>query len=255
MRERFHRGLGRGIGTVARPVEACCRRRIAMQAEVAEAEADLGSADPHGLPGIDAHGGLTRTFLLPRLPQFLSRHPKPSLHFGQGDGPVDLIREGVDCMIRAGELEDSGVIARRLAMIPEITCASPGHLSRHGTPASRPDLDGHPMAGFVSSRTGTMLPLESTRNGRPMEVRLPARVTADEAATVAELACLGYGLIQAPRNRFAADLARGRLVEALADFPPPPLPLKAPHPQNRHPSLRLRMFLEWVHGVFAEAEF
>lgn len=235
--------------------EAYYRRCIAILAEIEEAEADLGSAEPHGLLRVDAHGVLTRTLILPRLPEFTERYPRVDLHFGQGDRLVDLVREGVDCVIRAGNLDDSGMIARRLAMIPEITCASPEYLASHGMPAHLRDLDGHQMVGFVSSRTGGVLPLEFTLSGRLQEVRLPHRVTANDAATVAELACLGYGLVQAPRYRFAEDLRRGRLVEVLPDCSPSPLPLTALYAQNRHLSLRLRVFLDWVSRVFAEARF
>lgn len=231
------------------------RRCVAILAEVEEAEADLSSAEPHGLLRIDAHGLLTRTFILPRIPEFLERFPRIDLHFGQGDRLVDLVREGVDCVIRAGALDDSGMISRRLAMIPEITCASPGYLGRHGLPASPRDLEGHQMVGFVSSRTSDVLPLEFTDAGKFREVRLASRVSANEASTVCDLAILGYGLIQAPRYRFAEDLRSGRLVEVLAGFPPPPMPLSALYSPNRQLSLRVRVFLDWVSGVFAQAAF
>jgi hypothetical protein len=107
-------------------------------------------------------------------------------------------------------------------MIPEITCASPAYLDRHGRPAHPRELDGHLMVGFVSSRTGDVMPLEFSSGGKAQEVRLPARVTANDASTVAALACLGYDLVQAPRYRFAEDLRMGRLLEVLADFPPGP---------------------------------
>lgn len=234
--------------------EVYYRNCLDILAALERAEADLSTAEPHGLLRIDAHGVLTRSFLLPRLPEFTARYPRIDLHLGQGDRLVDLVREGVDCVIRAGTLEDSGLIARRLAMIPEITCASPAYLARHGTPRHPGDLDGHEMVGFVSSRTGEVVPLEFREGARLHELRLPARVTANEAETVAELACLGYGLIQAPRYRFAEDLCAGRLVEVLADFPPDPLPLSALYAQNRQTALRLRVFLDWVAEVFAEAD-
>jgi len=78
------------------------------------------------------------------------------------------------------------------------------------------------------------------------------------AALVAEVdvpvAPCRFGLTQAPRYRFAADLASGALVEVLAGYPPSPTPLSALYPQNRQLALRLRVFLDWISGIFAEAK-
>ena len=81
---------------------------------------------------------------------------------------------------------------------------------------------------------------------------LPARLTANDADTSAALARAGYGLIQAPRHRFAEDLAAGRMVEVLAETPPTPTPLNALYPQNRQLSRRLRVVLDWLAEVFAD---
>lgn len=233
--------------------EAYYRRCLSILAEVEDAEAGFRNAEPRGLLRIDAHPLLTQTFLLPRLPAFLDRYPHIDLQIGQGDRLVDLVREGVDCVIRAGEPADSGMIMRRLAAIREVTCASPAYLDKHGMPASPDNLDGHAMVGFLSSRTGEILPLEFTIGGKIRYVRLPSRVTANNSDTVSDLARLGFGLVQAPRYRFEQDFAKGTLVEVLPDHPPSPTPLSALYPQNRQLSPRLRVFLDWATRVFAKA--
>ncbi|MBY8976844.1 LysR family transcriptional regulator [Rhodobacteraceae bacterium NNCM2] len=234
--------------------DAYYRRCLSILADVEEAESALRGEEPSGLLRIDAHGRLTRTFLLPRLPEFLERYPRLDLHLGQGDRLVDLVREGVDCVIRAGEPSESGMMMRRLAELPELTCASPAYLDRHGVPGSPDNLDGHRMVGFLSSRSGGVLPLEFQINGKVREVTLPSRVTANDAETVRDLAMLGFGLMQAPRYRFDEDFASGTLVEVLAPFPPKPTPVVALYPQNRQLSPRVRAFLDWAAGVFKQAE-
>lgn len=229
-------------------------RCVGILAEVEEADNAFRDARPRGLLRIDAHPLLTRTFLLPHLPDFLARYPELDLHIGQGDRLVDLVREGVDCAIRAGELSDSGMIARRLTFLSEITCASPDYIARHGMPSSPRDLEGHVCVGFVSSRTGETMPLEFMVDGAPQLVPLPSRVTVNDSDTMADLARLGFGLIQAPRYRLEPDLEKGTLVEVLKDFPPSPTPLSALYPQNRHTSARVRAFLDWVSGIFATAQ-
>lgn len=228
-----------------------CRRILA---DFEETHGVFREDQPRGLLRIDAPGLLTRTFLLPHLPAFMGRFPDLNLHLGQGDRMVDLIREGIDCVIRAGVPEDSSMIRRGLGQLHEITCASPDYLARHGTPEDLSDLDGHQMIGFVSSRTGEVMPLEF-RRGEMLEKRLlPARVTVNNSTTAADLARAGFGLIQAPRYRFAAQLASGDMVEVLPDLPPPPTPLNAIYPQNRQLSRRLRVFLDWVADLFAKAD-
>lgn len=230
------------------------RRCVAILAEVEEAESAMRDAQPRGLLRFDAHPLLTRTFILPTLPEFLARHPMIELQIGQGDRLVDLVREGVDCVIRAGEPEDSGMIQRRLGSIAEVTVASPAYLAANGTPASPDDLDGHQMVGFISSRTGDVLPLEFSVKGGLRKIVLPSRIRVNNSDTMADLARLGFGLVQAPRYRFANDLASGALVEVLSNHPPSPTPLSALYPQNRQLTLRLRVFLDWIARIFGEAK-
>lgn len=228
-----------------------CRRILA---DMEDAEAVLRDAEPHGLLRVDAPGLLTRTFLLPHLPAFLARYPRIDVQFGQSDRFVDLVREGLDCALRVGDPDDSTLRLRRLGVLHEVTVASPAYLDQHGTPMTIGDLEGHRMVGFISSRTGEVMPLEFTVDGVLHHVRLPTRVTANSTDTTAELVQLGFGLFQAPRYRFAVALAAGDLVEVLADYRPLPTPLSALYPPGRSLAPRLRVFLDWVVERFREAE-
>jgi len=229
------------------------QRCLAILADLDDAESVLRDSEPHGPLRIDAPGLLTRTFILPGLPQFLDRYPRIEIQFGQSDRLVDLVREGVDCAIRVGAPADSDLMLRRLGMIDEVTVASPAYLERRGVPASIDDLEGHEMVGFLSSRTGDVIPLEFSVGGALREVRLPTRVSADHSDTTADLARQGFGLMQAPRYRFLKELQAGTLVEVLPDCPPSPTPLSALFPQSRQSAPRLRVFLDFVVGVFRRA--
>jgi DNA-binding transcriptional LysR family regulator len=221
------------------------RRCVAILADLEDADRGAGGAVA-GLLRIDVVGNLARTILLPALPAFLARHPALVVHLGEGERFVDLVREGVDCVVRAGALADSDMVVRRLGIMEEITVASPAYLRRHGTPTSPSALDEHVMVGFVSSRTRQPLPLEFTRDGEVLEVMLPARVLVSGADTSAEAARLGLGLVQAPRYRFVDDLASGRLVEILPDFRPTPTPVSVLYPSSRQLSPRVRVFIDWL---------
>jgi DNA-binding transcriptional LysR family regulator len=200
---------------------------------------------------VDVHGTLARHFVLPALPAFLKRYPDLQLHIGEGDRLVDLVREGVDCVLRVGEPQDSAMVGRRIAMLAEATCASPGYLRRYGTPQTPDDLSGHRMIGFVSSATGGILPLEFTVDGALRHLTLPAAVSVAGAETSVALARLGLGLIQVPRYHVEADLAAGSLVAVLADHAPSLTPVYVLYPQSCQLAPRVRVFVDWLATAFA----
>ena len=221
------------------------RRCVAILADLEDADRGASGAVA-GLLRAHVIGRLARMILLPALPDFMTRHPALTVHLGEGERFVDLVREGVDCVVRAGSLPDSDMIVRPLGVMEEVTLASPTYLARHGMPASPDDLEGHQMIGFVSSRTGQPLPLEFTRGEDVIERSLPARLLVGGVDTYAEAARLGFGIVQVPRYGFADDLANGTLVEVLPDFPPMPTPVSVLYPSNRQLSPRVRVFVDWL---------
>ncbi|HEX3523500.1 MAG TPA: LysR family transcriptional regulator [Stellaceae bacterium] len=169
------------------------RRCLALIADLEDAEGTFSGAKPKGLLRVDVHGTLARHFVLPRLPAFLAEYPEIELFMSEGDRLADLVREGIDCGRRAGELRDSELVARRVAMLEEITCAAPAYIDRFGMPSSIEALHGHRMIGFHSSATGTLLPLEFTVDGVLRKVTLPTTVSVDGAETLVVPGGLAWG--------------------------------------------------------------
>jgi DNA-binding transcriptional LysR family regulator len=230
--------------------EAYHRRCVALIADLEDAEAAFGGAKPKGLLRVDVHGTLARHFVLPGLPDFLAEYPGIELYMSEGDRLVDLVREGIDCVLRVGDLQDSDMVARRVAMLEEISCASPGYVDRFGLPASVEALDGHRMVGFRSSATGALLPLEFMVGGTLRYATLPATVAVNGAESLVAAARLGLGLIQVPRYHVESDLERGTLVAILVEFPPSPTPVSLLYPRNRQLSPRVRVFIDWLVRAF-----
>ncbi|MDB5734990.1 MAG: LysR family transcriptional regulator [Alphaproteobacteria bacterium] len=225
--------------------EAYYRRCLAILDDVEDAESAFG-AKPRGLLHIDVQGRLARRFLLPALPQFLARYPQIEFVMTEGDRFVDLVREGVDCVLRVGNLADSGMVARQLALLQEVTCASPGYIARFGMPRRWDALAGHQMVGFRSSAIGGVMPLEFQVGKILKTVMLPRILTVNGAESYRAAAIQGLGLIQIPRYSLDEDIARGALVPVLEDTPPSPSPLSLLYPQNRQISARLQVFMDWV---------
>jgi DNA-binding transcriptional LysR family regulator len=200
---------------------------------------------------VDVHGTLARHFVLPSLPHFLETYPDIEFYMSEGDRLVDLVREGIDCVLRVGTPQDSDMVARRVAMLEEVTLAAPAYVEKHGLPEHPDRLDGHRMVGFRSTATGGVLPLEFIVGGSIRNVTLPATVTVNAAESFMSAARLGLGLIQVPRYHAEADLAAGTLIHVLPDFPLTETPVSLLYPPNRQLSPRVRVFIDWLVKVFA----
>ncbi|CAI1095857.1 LysR family transcriptional regulator [Serratia entomophila] len=231
--------------------EAYYQRCLAILADIEDAEMAFAGARPRGLLRVEVHGTLARHFLLPALPDFLAQYPDIELYMSEGDRLVDALREGIDCVVRVGKLRDSDMVARRLGELEEITCAAPAYLQRFGTPHSLEDLQGHRMVGFRSSATGALVPLEFNVNGQPLTLALPATVSVSAAESLVAAARMGLGIIQVPHYHLHNDLAAGKLVPLLPQFPSTPMPVSLLYPHSRQLSARVRIFIDWFSKIFA----
>lgn len=234
--------------------EAYYRRCVRLLADMEEAEGSFRNEAPKGLLRVNLQGTLARHFVVPALPGFLARYPELQLHIGEDDRLVDLVREGVDCVLRAGTLQDSSMVGRRVALLPQVTVASPDYLAKYGEPDSMEALASHRAVNYISSGTGKVVPLEFTVDGRVTTVDLPATVSVTGTDLYTGSSVAGLGLVQVPRYRVAAELADGRLKVLMADFAPPPMPVSVLYSQNRQLSSRVRVFTQWMRDIFEAAE-
>ena len=161
--------------------EAYYQRCLSLIADMEDAEGAFVGAKPSGLIRVDVHGTQARHFLLPGVPRFRQQYPDIRLHFSEAHQPLDMIREGFDCILRAGDLSDSPLIRRHLATLSRGTFASPDYLSRFGTPRTPDDLEGHERVGMLSPDTGEIVPYVFRVAGKPRQVILPGNSDRDRA--------------------------------------------------------------------------
>lgn len=232
--------------------EAYYQRCLTILSDVEDAESAFSGAKPQGVLRIDMHGTIARHFVLPHLPEFLSEYPDIELFLSEGDRLSDLVREGIDCVVRAGVPQDSDMIARKLAVLDEVTLVSPAYLDTYGVPENPAKLrDGHKMVGFHSTSTGSLLPLEFMVNEKRYEIDLPVAISVTAAESYLQAALLNLGIIQIPRYHAEALIQSGQLVEILKDYPLEPTPVSLMYPRTRQLSPRVRVFLDWATQVFA----
>jgi len=228
-------------------------RCVRLIADMEEAEGSFSNLAPKGLLRVNLQGTLARHFVVPTLPAFLARYPDIELTIGADDRLVDLVREGIDCVLRAGTLQDSSMVGRRVAQLQQVTVASPAYLEKYGEPADPSALESHRAVNYVSSATGKPVPLEFDIEGRITPMLLPGAVSVTGVELYTGSAVAGLGMVQVPRYRVSDELASGRLKIILANFPPPPMPVSVLYPQNRQLSSRVRVFATWLRDIFEAA--
>jgi LysR family transcriptional regulator for bpeEF and oprC len=228
-------------------------RCVRILADVEETEASFRevSRGPQGRLRIDVPAPVGRLFLIPHLCEFHARYPDIDLVIGMGDRPVDLVRESVDCVIRVGELQDSTLIARRIGIMESVTCAAPGYLERYGEPRSLDDLQDHRAVHYFSSRTGRVIELDFVVGDQVVEVKVPGKVSVNDADAYVACGLQGFGIIQPPRFMVHAYLQSAALREVLPQWQPSPMPISVVYLQNRHLSPKVRAFVDWVAELFS----
>jgi DNA-binding transcriptional LysR family regulator len=196
---------------------------------------------------VDMPGGMARKHVLPRLPQFLAAHPQIELELSSTDRFVDLVREGFDCVVRAGNLGDSSLVARPLGRYAVANCASPAYLERHGTPRTLEDLGRHRLVHYVNTLGSKSLGFEAPDGrGGYRNIPMQGALTVNSAEAY-EHACLaGLGIIQAPQAGVREHLEHGALVEVLPQYRAEPMQVSIVYAHRRHLPRRVRVFMDWM---------
>jgi LysR family transcriptional regulator for bpeEF and oprC len=208
---------------------------------------------PRGRLRIDIGSALASLILIPALPDFRAKYPDIQIDLGVSDRLVDLVGEGVDCVIRGGVLADTSLVARRLADLDFMTCASPAYLAAYGTPTHPLQLEqGHCLLSYFSSLTGKPIPLMFQRQSEAFEITERTMVAVNESS--AHLACMltGLGISQTFGFMARPHISRGALVPLLQEWSRAQHPLHLLYPPNRHLQAKLRVFVDWAAEVFAQ---
>ena len=227
--------------------EAYLARCVRLLADLQETEDAFSrkAVRPSGKLRVDLQGTLATHFLLPHLGEFFARYPDIELDIGLGDRMVDLVREGIDCVLRAGEPRDSSMVGRRVALLEQVTCASAAYLDANGTPSLPSELARHRAVNYAGA-SGKPMAFDFIVDGEAKSLQLRGGVTVRQADAYVLCCQAGLGLIQLPRYHVEGALADGTLREVLAPFRPAPLPVSVLYPHSRQLSPRVRVFVDWV---------
>ncbi len=224
---------------------------ILAEVEAAEGVAAQSLGTPRGRLRINAPVSFGVHVLSRRLPEYLARHREVSVDLSLTNRAVDLIDEGFDVVFRVGELSDSGLIARRLAPYRLRLCAAPSYLAQHPPIAHPHDLARHECLGFSFTELRRRWHFQSP--GGLIDVEVSGRLMADSGEALLSAARAGMGVMLQPGELVQDDLASGRLVELLPDYPVPTRPLHLLHAPDRRMTPKLRSFIDFALGAFGAA--
>lgn len=229
------------------------QRCMQLLAELEETDALFSQQrqQPSGRVRIDMPHTLARRMVIPALPAFYQRYPHITLALSANDSPINVLREGVDCVLRAWQMEDDSLVAKALTSLPQATCASADYCAAHGVPETLDALAGHRMVGYFSLHKSQNYPLEFMHNGEVERRMLPTCIEVNGADAYVAAGRAGMGIIQAPRYGLAELLTSGELVEILPQLPPPDMPLYVMYPPGRFLAPRIRVVIDWLEELFA----
>jgi DNA-binding transcriptional LysR family regulator len=224
-------------------------RAIQILSEIEELDGSVSNSQslPSGRLRVEMAGAFAEEIVIPALCDFHERYPDIHIDLGVGDRLVDYLAENVDCALRAGTPSDQSLIARRVAEIQLITCASPFYIEKFGMLEQPEDIEtGHFAVSYFRAQTGKTVPFEFTRGNETREISPRYILSVNDSRSYVTAAMNGLGIVQAPSFMIREALAEGKLIRLLPEWQRSPLSLHIVYPPNRHLSNKVRVFVDWL---------
>ncbi|MBB3195964.1 LysR family transcriptional regulator [Roseateles terrae] len=195
---------------------------------------------------------LARDLLTPALPAFFEAHPGIELELSSTDRRVDVVREGFDCVLRVGPLNDSSLVARPLGALEMVNLASADYLARHGEPHSLDDLASHQLIHYAPLLGQRPAGFEwQDEQGGVHVVPMAGSLTVNNSEAYIGACLAGLGLVQVPRRGNDGEVDKGRLREVLPHHRAAPMPVHLLYPHRRQLPRRVQVFMQWLADLMA----
>ncbi|WP_263264063.1 LysR substrate-binding domain-containing protein [Pseudomonas sp. RIT-PI-S] len=222
-----------------------CRRLHDGREEAMRAVHDL-AAEPKGLLRMTCAVAYGERFIVPLVNDYQARYPQLRVDIELSNRTLDLVNEGLDLAVRLGRLQDSRLVASRLAPRRMYLCAAPAYLQRYGRPHSLSELARH------NCLVGSSDQWAMQQDGRELSIRVQGNWRCNSGQAVLDAALKGMGLCQLPDYYVLEHLRSGALVSLLEAHQPPNTAVWALYPQQRHLSPKVRGMVEHLRQGLAE---
>ncbi|MCB5185869.1 LysR family transcriptional regulator [Methylobacillus gramineus] len=203
----------------------------------------------HSIQGrirIDLPLALSRDFIVPHLPEFIRQHPGIRIELSSTDRKVDLIAEGFDCVIRVGNLTESGLIARNMGYLSMVNCASPDYIARYGMPSSMDDLQHHYLVNYAQTLGSTDAAWEYLDGKEVRSIKMPSLITVNNSDAYSHACLAGLGVIQVPLAGARRYIASGAMIAIMPDHRSAPMPVSLLYPNRRNQPQRIKVLMAWL---------
>ena len=191
-----------------------------------------------------------KQYISPLIPEFLALHPNVKLSVDLNDETLDLVRSGFDLAIRIGELDDSSLVARKLAINRRVLCAAPKYLRQHGVPKTPADLEQHECLILVGRQGRRDVWRLTDRRKGEVAVRINGRIESNQGELLRDAAVGGLGISMHSTWHVCEDLRAGRLEVVLPNYPIADTGIYAVTPQRRLVPPRVQAFIEFLASRF-----
>ncbi|KAA1007663.1 LysR family transcriptional regulator [Paraburkholderia panacisoli] len=231
-------------------------RVVRLLADLADIEASTTHAlrKPSGRIHVDVPTAIGTLVLVPALADFYRAYPDIEIELDVGNRRIDLVAEGIDCAIRAGEVDEQFLVARQIGSFGFTTCAAPAFLDAHGTPTSPDQLRDLPTVGMIPSGGGYSASFPFLYDDQQRDLALNHTLVLNDTNAYLAAGLAGLGIIQAPTYSVRDALAAGRLVPLLEDWQQQTIPVHVIYAPNRYLSAKVRVFIDWVVALFEQDE-
>lgn len=212
-------------------------------------------AEPRGTLRITAPVGFTLLHLTPLIGEFVRRYPQVRPELILDDRRVDIVDEGFDLAIRVSELEDSNLVAVRLAPARHVVCGSPQYLARRGVPQSPDALIHHDCMAYTIGRTPGRWAFRKPGTRENMLIAVQGPLQSNNTLVSKAAALAGLGLVHLPTFYVGEELRAGTLQPVLTKFVPLTHGVFAVFPERRGLAPKVRVFVDFLKGRFGEPPY
>ncbi|WP_275789167.1 LysR family transcriptional regulator [Pararhizobium gei] len=228
-------------------------RVLGILAGIEDAEAFVAgrSAQAQGMLRLTAPTSFGRMHIAPHLSRFMDVHHDLSVNIVLSDEFSDIVAEGFDLAIRIGELSDSSLVARKLAPVRRILCASPGYIERHGEPSSIDDLNNHICLRPHNNDTWKLESPDGLLIYKPQ-----GRLITNSSEVVREAVLSGAGIALRSTWDIGGELKSGRLVQILPAFEGSRnLIVSALYPSRQFLPAKTRLFIDFLAELYGQQPY
>lgn len=190
-------------------------RHIASDLESAQLALSNGETELQGRLCIASTSAFGRHVLAPLIAGFATRYPRLRLELCTTDGKINHIQEGIDLSLRIKPQLEEGIVARKIASVPFIVCASPAYLTRAGTPRTPEELQQHACLAFRYPLDGRLLRWGFIRDGQHYYAPLNFTAISDDIDALTQMAIHGAGIARLAEFVAAPYIESGRLITLL----------------------------------------